>query len=334
MPDFQVNEYQLIGILNGSFAGSKKVEDMQTTETRAVIEQEAEANRMIEQLAAQNGNTDNPAPEIQNEEPKKDDKEEQKLEPVVEQDKPVDYEQRYKVLQGKYNAEIPQLRQQVSSLQSQLANLKQQETSDEPKAQNVQQAMANLKEEWGNDFVSHISSIVQSEVAKTNSRVEAMETNHAKSSTEQKFQGLRNILSPMNIDFDGLENNPDFATWLHQIDEMSGQPRQNLLMSAFNSGDLQRASIFYKQFSASNSSTELEQSNQPAKNPLEDHIQIKTRSSGDEPAQEEVWTQASIKRFYEDCAAGRLTQEEMDNYERQIFRATSAGRVATSNFNT
>ena len=311
---------------------------MQVTETKAVLEQEAEADRLIEQLAAEkNGNTEESAPKNQDEEPKKvdDKKEEPKLERAAEQDKPVDYEQRYKVLQGKYNAEIPQLRQQINSLKNQLDAIKQIGGEDEPKAQNVQQAMENLKQEWGNDFVSHISSIVQSEVAKVNSRVETIETNHAKSSNEQKFQSLANILAPMNIDFYALENDPDFATWLHQIDEMSGQPRQELLMAAFNAGELQRASLFYKQFSAQNSSTELGQLDTKAnKNPLEEHVQIKTRASADEPAQEEVWTEASIKKFYEDCVAGRLTQEEMEMYERQIFNATKGGRVATSNFNT
>lgn len=283
----------------------------------AVKNQADEADRMIAALAS--GNTEQSTPVVNQA-------------PTQEPAKPVDasvvidYEQRYKVLQGKYNAEVPQLRNKVLALQEQL---KQPLQANQSKPANVSDAIVQLQKDYGDEFTEQIKALVQSEIAPMNNRVNHFENTAQATSKDQKCKRLAEMLAPNNIDFYATDDNPDFHTWLHGLDHKANQPRQALLMDAFTKGDLERAVVFYREFAGSNA--------QPTKqpNPLEQHVQANTHGAGggDVAPTGDRWTTAQINAFYKDATAGKLSPEEVTRYEASIFYATNNGLVIDSNFN-
>ena len=185
-------------------------------------------------------------------------------------------EHKYKVLQGKYNAEVPRLQRQVQEQEQLMRDMRQQLTnaqtmlaslsSGQP-ASNVappaQPAQRRVKDEeiktFGPDLydfikrtsleavgpeLARVAQPIEQRLAKT----EQAATSAATAVTQDAVQKVHSLLNDQVPNWDALNTAPEFLAWLNEIDPYAGKPRGELLSQAYTAHDGPRVVAFFKGF--------------------------------------------------------------------------------------
>ncbi|MBU2097940.1 MAG: hypothetical protein KKD00_04205 [Gammaproteobacteria bacterium] len=246
------------------------------------------------------------------------------------------WEQRYKILQGKYNKEVPALHEQVRELKARLS-----EAGDNQEVSRLRTEIADLKrrleaapsqqqqkptnsadldklrEQYPADLVDGILAVVQSMVAPIQQRVDSVNETVSQSSKTSNVDRLRSALKDNGIDFDQLNTDPLFVQdFLGELAPYSDKTKGQLLTEAFDSGDIGRAARFFIDYAGSRGVD----SGAPKSKDIGKHVQVPT-SSGSEKVSTSgmVWNDQSIAQFYEDRRRGKYTPEEGRALELEIY---------------
>jgi hypothetical protein len=131
-------------------------------------------------------------------------------------------------------------------------------------------------------------------------------------------------------DYEAVNVDPDFLSWLGEVDPLSGAPRQAYLNQAFESFDAARTATLFNTWKQA--AGRVEQPKQQAKQELQRQVAPGTsRSSAGQSANpgERVWTAAEIQQYYTDVAKGvyRGKADEAARIESEIDAAVAMGRV-------
>jgi hypothetical protein len=194
-------------------------------------------------------------------------------------------EQRFRVLQGKYNAEVPRLHQEKKTLEQQnqalqnqlqatqalLAGLAQPPVTNQPPSN---QSLVTEKEvkEFGGDLIDVMRRVAREEVVP---RVRTLEEqfrptqqtvqqiapmvqqtveNSQRTAAELAHERMCNGLDAAvqdghgNSIWESINQSPDFQAWLDQVDPYSGAKRGAMLVQAYESHDLPRVATFFTGF--------------------------------------------------------------------------------------
>jgi len=279
------------------------------------------------------------------------------------------WEQKYKVLQGKYNAEVPRLQRQVNDQTSTIEQLKQQMTATQGMlsafAQNrvaapgqgqgsAPAAPASLVKdeevkEFGEDLTDFIGRVAEQRlmgridqklqpVQRQVDEVRHTATQVAQANTQTSHERLLATLDKNVEGWRQQNNDQGFLDWLAQPDPFSGVTRGELLGQAYERFDAPRVEAFFKGYRNEHAVV-----TPPAAAPapqaasqrqLEDFVAPGQPKAGgatgaQDGAGKRIWTEAEIKRFYDDCSAGkfRTNQARRDQIERDIVAAAREGRV-------
>ncbi len=277
-----------------------------------------------------------------------------------------DWEQRYKVLQGKYNAEVPRLQRTTQDLTGQLNNLQQQLIHTQSLlaalGQNRSPATGDsnstsgyagklIKDEevkaFGADLIDVVRRVAREEIApamdpikSVMDRVPQIEkqvsgvTARAVVNDRQKFLGYLSDNAP---EWTRLNEDEQFLDWLDQTDPFSGRVRIDLLKHAEASHDGPRAVAFFKAYQKEHATvtppapTPSAAAGTPKK--LEDFVAPGAPKSGaggtPNEAGKRIYTKAEIGAFYDAVRRGfyRNKADEQRRIERDIFVAQTDGRV-------
>lgn len=280
------------------------------------------------------------------------------------------WEQKYKVLQGKYNAEVPRLQRQVNEQNSTLEQLKAQLTATQGMLSALAQnrvaapgqgqgpapaAPAKLVKdeevkEFGEDLTDFIGRVaeqrlmpridqkiqpVQQQVAE----VRQTATKVVERSAQSDHERLLATLDQQIAGWRQQNNDPGFLDWLAQPDPYSGVARGDLLRQAYEGFDAPRIVAFFKGYRNEHAVvTPPAPAAAPAEpdasqRKLDDFVAPGTPKAGPTGAQtgagKRTWTQAEIKQFYDDAAAGKFRNNKArrDELEREIHAAVREGRV-------
>lgn len=312
-----------------------------------VKQQEEEALKLLQLSQQSDGNTDGqqgqptPVVEVNQNNPAKTDD--------LSGGNNIDWEHKYNSLKGKFDAatiqitelkqqlsqqpkpsalepteaaELNQLRQSNQLLQRELDSLKSQQS-----AQEVQLELdPHLVNEYGEDFAKAVAN----QTSNTIKQVEDRFANQLQSTTQQfqqvsstqKQTTLAAKLSGEGIDYNAVDRDPAFHQFLSQVDPYSGTQRQQLLLQAFDAGDIERTANFYRTFTQLNTTN----SNSLDSNPLSQHINPNTVQQPDsidtQPAQ---WTEEQIAQLYRDRREGRISDEDFNRYEQELFNSMNGG---------
>jgi hypothetical protein len=191
------------------------------------------------------------------------------------------WEQKYKVLQGKYNAEVPrlqtkvrdqdeairQLREQLTATQNLLASLSAQRESapagDPPSARTPAQPTRLVKDEevreFGADLIDVMRRVVREEqasllpeidrrvapVAQRVDQVAQAATSVAQRVAQSDQQTVLSMLDQQVPKWRELNEDQGFLEWLDQIDPFSGYKRGALLQQAYKAHDGPRVVAFF-----------------------------------------------------------------------------------------
>jgi len=268
----------------------------------------------------------------------------------------VDWKQKYSVLKGKYDAEVPRMAQDVRDANARI-NALEDRLAAPPVAAPVAEAKPRADftteeiADYGEDLLDVIGrkarSIVESEylpqintlntelsnlkntVGETGQRVAKQETNEVFAQLDAEVKDWRTV----NVA-------PAFHVWLDQIDPFSGVTRKTLMLNAFNRKNAPQVRTFFDKYAEENATVIPNTAAVPsgqggptaATLDLNDYIAPgQPRSGGDAgaPKDKRVWSNTEIGAFYSDVQKGRYKTrpEDKTRIEADIISATREGRI-------
>lgn len=262
------------------------------------------------------------------------------------------YAQKYRTLQGMYNAEVPRLHQQnremtqrVQQMEQLLASLSAQQTAAAPAAPTKILSDADVAE-YG-ESIDVMRKVSREEVGAVMQRLDAMEqilrqmqvnvvpqvqavAQRQQMSAEQQFWA---DLSQAVPSFRDINSSPDFQNWLLEADPLTGITRQTYLEDAQRVLDSRRVANFFRTWMEMNGQAAVAQSKGSASE-LEKQVAPGRAKSAGTPAANtgKTYSPKDIEKFFNDVRAGKYKgrEQERDRIERDIFSAQRENRIVAN----
>lgn len=268
------------------------------------------------------------------------------------------YAQRWRTLQGQFNAEVPRLRSANKELQTRVAQLEnllstlsaaptaapaapqsgQKFVTDDDVAEygdSIDMMRKVTREEVGSllgkiaqleGTIAHLTQSVSGSVIPQVQRVAQQQA----ASAEERFWSS---LAQRVPNWQQINNDQDFQSWLLDIDPLTNTSRQAHLEVAQRDLDVNRVVAFFNAFTAASGKHAPAANAQPTRSASELERQIapgRARGSGTPAGQNaKTYTPNDIKNFFNDVRAGKYKgrETERDRIERDIFAAQREGRI-------
>jgi hypothetical protein len=266
------------------------------------------------------------------------------------------YAQKWRTLQGMYNAEVPRLHQQTREQAQRLAQMEQllaTLSAQQSSAQHTQPTIEKLVsekdvEEYGESLdvmrkvsreelipvaqrLAQIENMFRQMQSNVIPQVQAVAQKQA-ATTEQQFWA---DLTAMVPNWRQVNDSDAFQTWLLDIDPLTGITRQTYLEDAQRGLDARRVGAFFRtwlentgqagvaQSPSRGSSSELERQVAPGR----------SKSTGNPTANKgKTYSPDDIKAFFNDVRAGKYKgrEQDRDRIERDIFAAQRENRISVN----
>jgi len=173
-----------------------------------------------------------------------------------------EFEQKYKTLRGKYDAEVPRLHSQVKDLTAKLANLTE-SLSAKPKEptkpkEKVSYVTDEDRAEFGEELIEvqrrvakEVSQDYEERLEQQNEVIEQLQKQLKQTGTQVGEMSFSQRLSQIVPDFAEIDNDERWVAWLNEHDPMLRGPRRDQAAAAFNAGDAEAVAHYVKLWKAS-----------------------------------------------------------------------------------
>lgn len=260
------------------------------------------------------------------------------------------WQQKYKTLQGMYNAEVPQLKQMVQEQGAKITQFEQlmatinkqkQQPQEPPKpilsekeveeyGESIDIMRKVTKEETGN-LLGEVSALKAQIAQMTQNTVPQVQqlANQVGDTQEQLFWSKLSTIVP---DWQSINENENFQAWLLEVDPLTGMARQAYLEDAQRKYDTDRVAAFFTTWSDLNGNGSAQQVKSANQDELKQQVAPKkTRSAGANATagSKPSYSTADIAAFYDDIRKGKFKgrDDERAKIERDIFAAQAEGRI-------
>ena len=257
-----------------------------------------------------------------------------------------DWQQKYRSLQGMYNADVPRLNAEnrdlaarVSQLEGLLSNMN--ESAQQTPVQSEKLITDDDVKEYG-DSIAVMRKAAREEVSQEIAQlkqqlgqlqgvlpqVQQVQAQQKKSG-EQTFW---NTIASEVPNWSDINNDPDFQSWLLEIDPLTGISRQTYLEDAQKNLDANRVVTFFRTWEGATGKTNTAHVDRTAQqSQLQKQVAPgRSRNNGVKASgQNRTYTQNDIKEFYADVRKGKYKgrDDERGRIERDIFAAQQEGRI-------
>lgn len=250
----------------------------------------------------------------------------------------VDWATKYNVLQGKYNAEVPRMNQQLRELKQ--ANEEMQARLEELSKQRTE-AQPNLvtdadKEAFGPDLVDLAERVAKQNLKPLQDQLAKLEAENARLTqradrTAQDVQmtaqdSYISHLTRMVPEWEQLNVDEGFLRWLGEVDPVFGMQRQAGLDQAFDRLDAQATAAVFAAYLGTQAPKA-----KSAKDGLQNQVAPTRSRSAAAPVTDEwsskIWSGREIEHFYNEQRRGAYTLADADRISNEIDRAVAEGRV-------
>jgi len=253
-----------------------------------------------------------------------------------------DWEQKYLTLQGKFNAQVPRLQQDIRRLQGQMsaiANENQQlkEAATKPQTQDDHGDPALDKDsfsEYGEEFGTLVDTI---EKLRTDNATLAQQlksisgdiTDDRQANAQANYDGymaeVSGNITKLGGNFSDLNSDPKFLNWLRQYPEGEAESRHAKLLraeSGQNSAATMEIFTEYLRPTQKQKPKPPTPNVQPPPSPTASGIPVQPEGR--------MWTRAEISQFFQDKVKGvfKGKEEEAAQIEADIHAAPGQGRVS------
>jgi len=210
-------------------------------------------------------------------------------------------EQRFKVLQGKYNAETRRQRDEITALTEQVKKTPEPEKMDRD-------------DDFYEDYPEQ--KAVDQRQDKFDEELEAMKA-------EQDTERYTSALSEAVPDWQSVDKDERFISWLSENDDMLGDTRSNLMNDAIADRDVERIAAIINAWKV----TLPEETTQPQ--PQQHQETPRNSAGGDTVTQGSTYTESQVNIFYDDISKGKYRGREVERQqiERELDLAMSQGRI-------
>jgi hypothetical protein len=292
-----------------------------STLPRAVIAAEKRADEILQEIEKQSQMEQMPQPSVESQEPPT-------PQPPIDSPPPPQeesWEHRFKVLQGKYNAEVPRFAHENKDLKGRLQSLEEQ--LDEMK--NAKPAELLVKpeeiEQYGEGLIDVARRVAREELASKDAQIAKLrsEIDSVKSVQSNVVQdNFFKSLTEMVPDWEALNADTNFLNWLDGVDDLTGETRQSLLGRAEQQRDPVRAAKFFNTFKKTSQSWAAQSAAS-----MEQQIVPPTNQAPSTPQSKKIWTRAEITIFYDRVRRGSISDADAVAIEADISSAAVEGRI-------
>ena len=267
------------------------------------------------------------------------------LEQVAVQDKAVDdpnsetWHHRYKVLAGKYDAEVPRLHSQVKELGAKLTDALTQITeirdgTTKPKEEATRFVSDKDVETFGQDLIDLQRRVAEEVGAKFESKLETLQAQNT--ALQAQLEKTGNRVSEMTFeqqlavavpDFDEINADPKWVAWLDEYDPLLRSERRVVAQKAVSAGDVDAIRDYVKIFrgihqpaGVSKRQTELERQVAPSRT---------SASNGNATPQGKVYSNEQLENLFTKVRQMNIRGEHdaAATLEAELSAACVEGRV-------
>lgn len=271
-------------------------------------------------------------------------------EPQHDPNAPIDWEKKYKTLNGRIEAENKKVRtlsERMQQLERQLAA-----TAAPPPARTQKPLPLSADEiaDYGDDLIGVIQRVAAHTVE---GRVAPLADELGRTQAQvgvQQVQTMHQQMDALYPEWARMNAHPAFIEWTMLPDAYSGAIRQTLMQQAWDAGDARRVNAFFQGFLAEEaaltpagavppiaaSAPAAPFMGAPAAAPPLALASLAApggaRSASHMPAEKPVYTTEDITRFYTEVAAGKWRGRDADRIaiDADISRAQHEGRIITN----
>lgn len=247
------------------------------------------------------------------------------------------YRARFESLQGKYNAEVPRLYQQVKEANQALAEMRQQLES--LKSQPAQPApveptvTSEDEEAFGADLIAVMKKVAKqeaAEVAKQNEqrvstvdrKVDSVLQDQAVTAGEKFMTAIAQAVP----DWETINTDPRWLQWLGEYSPETGAPRQAALDAASANLDSTRTIGMFNLWKSLNPATPSQADK--AKQELASQVAPdKSAAAAPSATTDKIWTGEDYERAFDVRLSRTMSQPEIDALQAEAERAYNEGRV-------
>jgi hypothetical protein len=272
-------------------------------------------------------------------------------EPPVEEPPTVDYEQQYRVIQGKYSAEVPRLHSQIRELEDRLSDM-QEQMANLTAAPTPEPTMESLvtdaeREAYGEELIDLVGrrakEVYEPTINTLRSEIAELRSNQAQVSQTVGNTERDRMFDRLDREVEGWQetnNDPRFLDWLNELDAYSGERRGAMLTKAYQENNAARVAAFFLGFKnehaiGTSSTVDSEDAAEPRTPAVDLEEQVAPGKAPRSPAPasaqspRRMWTRRQIKEFYQDVAKGNFKSDPDTQraIEMDITRAISEGRL-------
>ena len=239
-------------------------------------------------------------------------------------------DQRWRVLQGmidKKDEEINSLRVLLSQVSA-----KPEHAAEQKPSQLITQTDIS---EYGTDLIDLIgrkaSEVYQAKISSLESQITELRnalSGVAQTTVKSAQEHFAETLSTKVPDWETLNVDPAFITWLNQPAPFTKESKLSLLRRASSELDATEAAEFFLQYKKEQAPAQpTAQAPDPSKLVAPGRSKAPA-SKVDNASNGRMWTRADIGKLYDDKMAGRISQKEFDELERDVFKAQRENRIA------
>jgi vacuolar-type H+-ATPase subunit I/STV1 len=237
------------------------------------------------------------------------------------------WEARFKTLSGKYNAEVPRLHAAIKERDSKLNSLTEEVEALKARMAAPQEKLVSAEEvsEFGEPLVDLIRRAAREEVQAKDNEIKELNrkleslVGTTTASVEVSFYDRLAMQVP---DWQTINDDPEFHTWLSEVDDLTGAQRQDILSQAEEKRDADRVARFFKAFK------KVHQDRSAASTAsLESQVAPEATRTPEVPKGKKLWTRAEIAAFYAADRRGAYTEEQAAAIDAEIQSAIREQRV-------
>lgn len=247
------------------------------------------------------------------------------------------WQQKYKTLQGMYDAEVPRLHAQVKELQAYVDKLRQDAEAkpaktEEPKREKLV-TDADV-EAFGADLIEVQRKVAREVAMEFRSEIEDLRAKNAELLKQIQQTGsqigevtFEQRLHRLVPDFAQINADPKWVAWLDEYDPLIRAPRRAVAQQAFNTGDAEGVAHYVKLF--------RELTTEPAVDAKQAEVQRQVQPTRSAAAQTPVsqkgrtYTTKDVEKMFQKITSLNVAQkfDEAKKLEAEIDAAYMEGRV-------
>lgn len=261
--------------------------------------------------------------------------------------------QKYKTLQGMYNAEVPRLHsqnkelsQRVQHMEQLLASISSQQTRASQPIQQLPKLVSDKDVEEYGESIDVMRKVTREELGSVAQRIAQLEglLSQFQTSVVPQVQAVaqKQAVSAEQMFWADLtknvpnwrevNDNQEFHSWLLEVDPLTGISRQTYLEDAQRMMDAGRVANFFRAWLEDTGQANVAQNKgRASSSELEKQVAPgRTKSSGNPQSNKaKVYTPQDIQKFFSDVRQGKYKgrEQERDRLERDIFAAQRENRI-------